>query len=369
MKLECTTEELANALKRLTVPSGADAVPILKCALLEAQGKSLRLTTSGFVTETQIEIDAEVEQEGGCAVPLANLTGLVTRFDRSVVSLDHENGGLKIKSGRSKYDLRTLGVDEFPKSKAVADATCLKFESGKALAELLRPVTHAAADHMSDIPGLTGIRFHANAGNLIIAATDRHNLARNACRMDGVPEDFSAVVPAESAAMMASAATKIGSHPVELYVGSNYARLLGPRYAFTLRLLRNEYPDYARVLPSLNRPSFKIAAPDLLGAIERLMCVIPADKNKPQCATFVIGEGAARITYTGPDGHQADEELEATDIGDDRSSTLHLPKLATAVGLWGDATIDVHITTGRHFTMVSDSAPNMIQLVMAQNRT
>jgi DNA polymerase III subunit beta len=368
MKIECSTEELNSALKRMSVPSGADAVPILKCVLLQAEGASLKLTASGFVSETEIEIDAKVESPGGCAVPMVNVSGLVARFDKPTVSLLHADGGVKIKSGRSNYELRTIEVDEFPKSKPIEGAVSLKFESGKALAEFLRPVTHAAAVHTSDIAGLTGIRLHVDNGRLCAAATDRHNLARNIRDMDDLPADFTSVIPGESAQMMASAAQKVGSHPVEVLVGSNYARLLAPRYAFTMRLLKNEYPDYQKVLPTLNRPTFKIAAPDLLGAIERLICVIPSDKNKPQCATFVIGDGAARITYVAQDGHQADEELEASDIGDDRSSTLHLPKLATAVGMWGDADIDVHITSGRHFTMVSESNPDMLQLVMAQNR-
>lgn len=370
MKVECPTKVLAEALKRSGATTGGETAPILGCVVLEAQGKTLKLTSANFYSQTQIEIDVEVKEEGGCAVPLDKLRDLVSRFDREVTSLaTTDSGGLKIQSGRGKYDLRTLEIDEFPQAEMIGNTTSLSFAKGSDLVALFSPVIHAVAEHQLDLVGLVGVRLHERDGRLVAAATDKHNFGRMILDIEGVPPGFGCVLSAESVNSILSTLRKMGEQPVTLEVAERLARLTCDRYVYTARVLPNKYPDYERILPDLSSPpTFCVEATSLLSSIERARCIIPNDKNRPQCARFIVEDGVARITYTGEDGHQGEEEIETTEVGEDRRAIMHLPCLVGSVGVWGDAMIECRLTSERYFVITSPSAPDCLQITMAQIR-
>ncbi len=197
MKLRCERDVLLDALGtagRATGRSGS--APVLSGVRLEVSGDTLRVT--GTDLDLTISVVAQVNGNGDGAVvaPGRLVTDIVRALEPGAVTLEDDEDGVRITSGRSVFSVRTHPVEDFPRvARPTDDAVTLPVEG---LADALRQVVRAASTEESR-PILTGVLVAAEHDGLRMVATDSYRLAvRDLPGVGVLPEGQKVLIPSRA---------------------------------------------------------------------------------------------------------------------------------------------------------------------------
>ena len=115
------TIERANLLKTLShvqsIVEKRNTIPVLSNVRIEALGDGISFKATDMDTEITEIADAKIAETGATTAPAHMLYDIVRKLsDGSQVELTFpdEKGQLTIASGRSKFSLSTIGVEDFP---------------------------------------------------------------------------------------------------------------------------------------------------------------------------------------------------------------------------------------------------------------
>lgn len=167
---------------------------------------------------------------------------------------------------------------------------------------------------------LNGVFLHPapEGGALRFVATDGHRLAHHDISGDFAGEDWRAILPRPTVAMLQPILKAKGAAPeAVLAIGHKWARVTMGGTEIVTKLVDGTYPDYGRVIPrSFDREAWLHSA-TLADAIKGILATLTGDglgvrlSYEPGSLTLSAGEedGAAEITIP------ADFSGEAFDIG------------------------------------------------------
>ena len=115
------TIERANLLKTLShvqsIVEKRNTIPVLSNVRIEALGDGISFKATDMDTEITEMADAKITETGATTAPAHMLYDIVRKLsDGSQVELIYpdDKGQLTISSGRSKFSLSTIAVEDFP---------------------------------------------------------------------------------------------------------------------------------------------------------------------------------------------------------------------------------------------------------------
>lgn len=262
---------LASALKTIGPSIATNKIlPVLECALMEAEGDRLRL--SG--TNLEIGLTTTVPASGGtwrAAIPAALLAKFIAgATDETVsLSLDEKRLRLSVSCGKAKAVINGIDPQDFPVVPVYADAPIFTTElAGETIKRGVLAV-EAAAEKQDIRPVLAAVMTRFNDGKLTFAAADGFRLAVWDQAIDATFSDGITLLP--PARSMRSLAGIVGDGPVALSVTANRGQLIAATGDVTLttRLIEGTFPDYRQIMPRATETTITLDRAELTAAVKR----------------------------------------------------------------------------------------------------
>jgi DNA polymerase III subunit beta len=314
MKLTIERAALLKSLAHVqSVVERRTTIPILSNVKLEGRGGLLSLNATDMDLDIIEAVPADVVRPGATTAPAHTFYEIVRKLpDGSQVEIEHdsESSQLTLRSGRSKFSLACLPVEDFP----VLSGGELPFSFSLSAAELKTLIdrTRFAISTEETRYYLNGIYLHAAISDgvdvLRAVATDGHRLARveitlpnGAAGMPGI------IVPRKTVAEIRKL---IDETDGEITVSLSETKL---KFAFgdavlTSKLIDGTFPDYERVIPADNDKVLVVDCKSFAQAVDRVSAI---STEKSRAIKLAIEKGSATLSASSAENGSAVEEIEA----------------------------------------------------------
>ena len=314
MKLTIERAALLKSLAHVqSVVERRTTIPILSNVKLEGRSSSLSLNATDMDLDIIESVPADVVRPGATTAPAHTFYEIVRKLpEGSQVEVEYnaDDGQLTLRSGRSKFSLSCLPVEDFP----VLSGGDLPFSFTLAAVELKTLIdrTRFAISTEETRYYLNGIYLHAATGAngdvLRAVATDGHRLARvdvtlpaGAAGMPGV------IIPRKTVAELRKLIEETDS---EITVSLSETKL---KFAFgdavlTSKLIDGTFPDYERVIPADNDKILEVNCKSFAQAVDRVSAI---STEKSRAIKLSLEKGTATLSASSPENGSAVEEIEA----------------------------------------------------------
>lgn len=289
-------------------------LPILSNVLIERKPGYLMLMATDLEIQvaTRTELAKDSGEEVSLTVSARKLQDILRALPESTEAvLDVQNNRLQVRSGKSRFNLQTLPVADFP---AMADPGAAQGKitmPQKALRELLLLVQYAMAQQ--DIRYyLNGLLIVLDAGQVKVIATDGHRLSY-AARPLGQQQDKREVILPRKAVLELGRLLADSDDAVAIEIFASLVRFSFGSTVLTTKIIDGKFPDYTRVVPTNYQKRFSIKRQDLLQSLQRAAIL---SNEKFRGVRWMVGTNSLRISCTNNEQEEAQEEMEITYAGD-----------------------------------------------------
>lgn len=267
MNIELSLQQFIQAVSKAEKASGKNlTLPILSCIKLETKENKLILVGTNLNIGIEINIDANVKDEGLVIVSAQVLHQTVSQLKGDTIKMYTEGQLLVLETEQNTTKLHTQTADDFPIiPKTIEDHTLIV--SVNSFVEGIRSVSYAAS--LSDIkPEISSVFIYTDEKNLIFVSTDSFRLAEKKIpKVSGVCEGI--ILPIKNA-LDISRIISDAEEGEKLYIGfsDNQIVLKTNTMYITSRLVQGSFPDYKRIIPSVFTTQAKVLLQDFKKAMK-----------------------------------------------------------------------------------------------------
>ena len=316
MKLTIERSTLLKALSHVQgVVEKRTTIPILANIRLDVGVEGLKLQATDIDLEIAETVVCHSIEPGSTTAPAHTLYDIVRRLpEGSDVHLEEhpKEARLILRSGRSRFVLQCLPVDDFP----VMNAGDLSF-SFKLNASDMRSLVERTRFAMSTEETryyLNGLYLHAvceqDVEILRTVASDGHRLARmevplpeGAAGMPGV------IVPRKTIEEMRPLVEE-STDDITVSLSETKIRFEFDKTVLISKLIDGTFPDYERVIPQGNDKVMEVNAKMLAEAVKRVSAIMTTDKARAVKLDISKGNLALSASNT-TTSDNAEDALEA----------------------------------------------------------
>lgn len=271
MKFTIEAATLLDGLKSIhaRTKSNAQAAEILKHISFTVSGASLTLLGHDQSSSSEATLQVDSPSDGTCAVPSESIVRLIGSLPKEAhVTIEQDGTIITVKSGRSRYKIPVLVIDNFPGPLPCEDGVTVELSSDDVIQLFKRPLV--ALDPKDTRAWGQGVYLHAVDGILCSCAISLFHFARYSTVVR-CPELSGVIVPAAAIEEI----SKLGAGKLTISERSIAYEIDGRRYCS--KLIDSKFPDYPRVLPSLSDNYVDIDRDEMLAAVRRLTSVAAPD--------------------------------------------------------------------------------------------
>lgn len=317
LKMKFTIERAA-LLKTLShvqsIVEKRNTIPVLSNVRIEALGDGISFKATDMDTEITEMTDAKIAEQGATTAPAHMLYDIVRKLsDGSEVELSFpdEKGQLTISSGRSKFSISTIAVEDFPVISG--DELPVNFSMSKEELKDVIDRTQFAVSTEETRYYLNGLYVHAKMEGetkvLRVVATDGHRLACVESPLPQGAENVSGViVPRKTVSEIRKLLDDSSSETVSVSLSENKIRFVLEDVTLTSKLIDGTYPDYERVIPTDNDKILEVSVKALATAVDRVSVVA----ERTRAIKMITSKNHVVLTTSSPDLGSALEEVEAS---------------------------------------------------------
>ncbi|KAF0115971.1 MAG: DNA polymerase III subunit beta [Rhodospirillaceae bacterium] len=317
MKLTIERSILLKALGHVQgVVEKRTTIPILANIRLDVGSHGLRLQATDIDLEIAETVPCDPIEPGSTTAPAHTLYDIVRRLpEGSDVHLEYpsKEERLILRSGRSRFVLQCLPVEDFPVM-SVGDLA-FSFQLRSADLRNLMERTRFAMSTEETRYYLNGLYLHAvreqNVEILRTVATDGHRLARmevplpeGAAGMPGI------IVPRKTIEEMRPLVEET-TNGITLSLSETKIRFAFDETVLVSKLIDGTFPDYERVIPQGNDKVMEVNAKMLADAVNRVSAVMTTDKARAVKLDLTKGNLALSASNT-TTADNAEDALEAS---------------------------------------------------------
>jgi DNA polymerase-3 subunit beta len=231
--------------------------------------------------------------------------------DKTVVSLDAQEGRLQVKAGRSRFNLQTLPAQDFPRLAEGGNGAVSVRLPQKVLRQQLLLVQYGMAQQ--DIRYyLNGLLLMVEDRQLTMVATDGHRLAYAAAKLLQPVTRSEVIIPRKAVLELAKLLADVDDE-VEIRILPNQVQFRFSGVELVSKVVDGKFPDFTRVIPTNYKKHFILDRLVLQQALQRAAIL---SNEKFRGVRWVIGATSLRIVCTNAEQEEAEEELEIEYNGD-----------------------------------------------------
>lgn len=337
MKFTVQTKDLKSALAlAMACCPGKSTIPILSHVLIAADAGGLAIAASDLDREVKLHCAATVREPGTEAIGGAMLSSIVAQLrPGSELSLQSEDGKVKLISGRSRFSIPTLPATDFPSlGDPAADAAEYTLTGGAFQAAAMR-VLFAVSTDTATRGYLCGIHVHPDGNSWVCVGADTAWLA--VTHFDA-PAHGQALtpftVPPKTATLMAKLFPDSGD--LTMCINERLMAITGPSASIVSKLMESNYPDYIRVIPKTGLQTVRADRDGFTALIQRVAAV----GGEAGVDIAFDGESLRAACYKSMGAEGADE-MSLPDRAEPFSLKINAHCVVTALAMFGDDEIGI----------------------------
>ncbi|MCH7486420.1 MAG: DNA polymerase III subunit beta [Proteobacteria bacterium] len=317
MKLTIERAALLKSLGHVqSVVERRNTIPILSNVRMEAADDRLTLNATDMDLEMVGAVAAEVEEAGQITAPAHTLYDIVRKLpEGSQVELEDDGGRLTLRSGRSRFTLTCLPVEDFPVMAGGDMSHSFVLAAGE-LAGLIDRTRFAISTEETRYY-LNGIYLHEATRDGVdvmrCVATDGHRLASvevplpaGAAGMPGV------IIPRKTVTELRKL-IEDGTDEVTIELSDTKIRFSSGEATLTSKLIDGTFPDYQRVIPTDNDKNMEVNSKAFAEAVDRVAAI---SSEKSRAVKLSLSDGSLVLSANSPESGSATEELEVSYSGE-----------------------------------------------------
>ena len=317
MKLTIERAALLKSLGHVqSVVERRNTIPILSNVRLEAADNRLTLNATDMDLEMVGKVKAEVSDAGKTTAPAHTLYDIVRKLpEGSQVELEEDDGRLILCSGRSKFILTCLPVEDFPVM-AGGELSHSFVLSAKDLMGLIDRTRFAISTEETRYY-LNGIYLHEASRDgvdvLRCVATDGHRLASVELPLPAGAAGMPGVIIPRKTVMELRKLIEDGTGEVTVELSDTKIRFSCGEATLTSKLIDGTFPDYQRVIPTDNDKNMEVNSKAFAEAVDRVAAI---SSEKSRAVKLSLTEGTLVLSASSPESGSATEELEVSYSGE-----------------------------------------------------
>ena len=306
MKLTVSRETFVAKLG-IAVRGASTRSPIQTLAgvLLKVEDGHAELEATDMELGVRVTLETDDSAPGQAVIPGRLLLDVVRSLPTDQLSLEYRSAqqDVEVVAGPSKFHLRTLPPEDFPKLPEAPSEGAMTVPAGAFVDTIARVARAASRDETR--PHLTGVLVTATGSELRMVATDSYRLAVKETRLD-VPLEGSleANIPARTLQELARIAGG-GGENIGVAALENQVVFTVDDVVLSSRLVEGRFPNYQQLLPEAYEHELRVSREELLEVVRRVGLL--AQKNAPLRLRF--SEGALDVSAQTPDVGEASESL------------------------------------------------------------
>lgn len=341
MKVSIARGELLDALS--TVSKGLSSrttLPILSGIHIATKGDMVVFQATDLEISIKTSCKARIDEPGQAVLSGRLLTDIVRSLPEAAVTLEVSVGGSALVTcGQSKFTMKTLPADDYPKFPEVDPSTTVSLPT-ETFSRVVHQVSKAVSKDETR-PILTGILVVVDSGILRMVATDSYRLCVREVAVEGMSGDIELVIPGkalEDVAKIAGAAESIS-----LGVSENQVVFTFGDTTFISRRIEGSFPNYRQLLPKEHATRVIIDRAELLEAVKRVSLM--AQHSTPLRISVSTAEHTLTLSAAAQDVGEATEDLQVTPEGEDIEIAFNHAYLVDGVQVAEGDTIALEITS------------------------
>ncbi len=308
MNLTLPRETLLEPLQLVIgVVERRQTMPILANVLLTAKEDTLSLTA----TDTEIELIGRAFLPAPTTQPLQMTVSGRKLLDicrslpeKAEVHLQLERDRLLLKSGRSRFQLATLPVENFP---AFDEGQIhLEFPITQTILNTLLQRTHFAMAQQDVRYYLNGMLLEVKENHVRTVASDGHRFALHSVTTPLSSPPLSQIILPRKGVLELLRLLKNDIGEAAATIGESHVRIHTDTFTFTSKLIDARFPDYERVLPRATGQSIILNRDELREALTRATIL---SNEKLRVAQLRLNNNLLHIVASNAEQEEAEEVL------------------------------------------------------------
>jgi DNA polymerase III subunit beta len=280
-------------------------IQTLAGVLLKVEDGHAQLEATDMELGVRVALEAGESTPGQAVIPGRLLLDVVRSLPTDQLSLEYRSAqqDVEVVAGPSKFHLRTLPPEDFPKLPEAPGEGSMTVPAGAFVDTIARVARAASRDETR--PHLTGVLVTATGNELRMVATDSYRLAVKETQLDAPLEgSLEANVPARTLQELGRIAGG-GGETIGVAALENQVVFTVDDVVLSSRLVEGRFPNYQQLLPEAYEHELRVSREELLEVVRRVGLL--AQKNAPLRLRF--SEGTLDVSAQTPDVGEASESL------------------------------------------------------------
>lgn len=280
MEIVLNKEDFSNGIKIVEKITSQKAIqPILSNILIEAVSNDrIKFCATDLNLAINYKTSAQVDVTGAITLSARKLSEIVSKLSSTEITLktQEDTDNIKIKSGKTEFDMIGLNANEFPKVLDEIDTpetktvVLNKNEFSKSIKQVIFAVSQQETQAV-----LTGVCFNIENNILELAATDGNRLTRIQKEIEAtVDEAINFIVPAKTLAEVQRISSIVEDENITLKIQKNKILFEFENLAFQSRLIDGIYPKYQQLIPNASDKKIIVDRAELINSIERVSIMV-----------------------------------------------------------------------------------------------
>lgn len=284
MKFKVSTNIFVKEVEKVNLSIDALVpLPALKAIKMTVDEDSITLLGSNTDITIQAVFkseDLEVIETGEALLPASVFTNIIKKLNGEIITVTMEGIVLTVRGQRSKYQVNTIRVDDYPNIDLTNNGT--EFDISCELISSILDETAYAVSKKEAKPILTGVNMMYSKADskLIVAATDGYRLAKIKTDIKSDGDDFNIIIPEKAIRKVLKIIKNLNSdNDFKMIVSLRKVSIIAGNILIIIRLIDGSFPDTDRLIPTSFKSMVEVNKAALTEALKRVSLIANEEKE------------------------------------------------------------------------------------------
>jgi len=341
MKLNINKEDLLEPLQKVFgVIERRQTLPILSNVYLSISNGLLKFTGTDLEVQVSSESPTSSNENFKITIPARKLLDICRSLpDNSELKLSFDKGVLVIKSGKSRFTLRTLTSDEYPlfdESNYINQISIGQEVLVRAFSKTIFCMAQQDVRYY-----LNGLMMEVVDGELQTVASDGHRLALSKNKIENESQSISQVIIPRKAAQELLRLIDKFDGTIDIKIAKNNIKFTLGEVQLNAKLIDGRFPDFKNVVPEESEHCFNINKLSFKSALSRVSIL---SNEKYKGIRLDLSSQLMTINANNPEQDEAEEEVVVDYTGDEMSMGFNSSYLMDALNVIESESVQVSFT-------------------------
>ncbi len=323
MNFEVEKNEFLKMITRAqNIVEKRNTMPVLVNILIEAKDNKLKIFATNLEVSLTDSCSAKINVEGRVAIAAKNLYDLTKELSDGTLKFEKQkNNWLRIKQGKSMYNIVGINPDEYPVFPTFETNEFTKVQSSL-LKEMIEKTIYSVSNDETRYH-LNGVYFEnhheGSLWNFRMVATDGHRLSLINRKFEKPSTSKNqmqngVIIPRKGLYEIKKLIDQSDFEELEMAIEGAQLFFKTDTTILMIRLIEGKYPNYKQLIPQNLKENISIDKESLLASLKRVSLL---SNQKSKGVTLNFSGGKMEITSNNPELGDAKEELDINYSGKD----------------------------------------------------